>query len=442
LLGEERVIVSDVAGTTRDAIDSLLKVGDQEYRIIDTAGMRKRNKIDIATERYSVIRALKAIDRSDVVLMLFDAKDGITEQDKKIAGYVHESGKSCILVFNKWDLVEKDDKTLHQYEKKIRAELLFLQYAPIIFISAATKQRVGKILELIDFVAEQQNYRASTSALNEVIQDAVRTTPIPTKRGKRGKILYATQINVKPPTFVFFVNDPELIHFTYERYLENKLREAFGFEGTPIWLKLKKREENNPGIDIIKVIVAAYILGSIPFGYYMGKFYGIDVRKNGSGNIGFTNVWRLTGPLPALIVLFFDAGKGWLSVYYGYLAGGEKYAFAGAILSLVGHLFPLFLNFKGGKGVATGFGICLFIDPLMTSIALILFLIVVYTTRYVSAGSITAALTVMILSIVFDLNFYYKLIIIPAALAVIYMHKENIKRLLNGNENKIGKKGV
>lgn len=245
LLGEERVIVSDVPGTTRDAIDSGLTVGDQEYRIIDTAGMRKRNRIDIATERYSVIRSLKAIDRSNVVLMMFDASEGITEQDRKIAGYVHESGKSCILVFNKWDLVEKDDKTLHKYEKKIRADLLFLQYAPIIFISAITKQRVNKILELIDFVAEQQNFRASTSALNEVIQDAVRTTPIPTKKGKRGKILYATQINVKPPTFVFFVNDPELIHFSYERYLENKLREAFGFEGTPIWLKLKKREENN-----------------------------------------------------------------------------------------------------------------------------------------------------------------------------------------------------
>ena len=213
--------------------------------IIDTAGMRKRGKIDISTERYSVIRSLRAIDRSDIVLMMFDASEGITEQDKKIAGYVHESGKSCILVFNKWDLVEKDDKTLHQYEKKVRADLLFLQYAPMIFISATTRKRVNKILEIIDFVAEQQNFRATTSALNEVVQDAIRTNPIPTKKGKRGKILYATQTNVKPPTFVFFVNDPDLIHFSYERYLENKLREAFGFEGSPIWLKLKKREEKN-----------------------------------------------------------------------------------------------------------------------------------------------------------------------------------------------------
>lgn len=193
---------------------------------------------------------------------------------------------------------------------------------------------------------------------------------------------------------------------------------------------------------LIKVIIIAYLMGSIPFGFYMGKFYGIDVRKKGSGNIGFTNVWRLTGPLPALIVLFFDAGKGWLSVYFGYITGGEKLALAGAIFALIGHLFPLFLNFKGGKGVATGFGICLFLDPVMTGIALILFLIVVYFTRYVSLGSITAALTVTTLSIFFNLNIYYKFIIIPASIAVIIMHRENIKRILNGTENKIGKKEV
>jgi glycerol-3-phosphate acyltransferase PlsY len=193
---------------------------------------------------------------------------------------------------------------------------------------------------------------------------------------------------------------------------------------------------------LFKVIIIAYLLGSIPFGFYMGKYYGIDVRKHGSGNIGFTNVWRLTGPLPALIVLFFDAGKGWLSVYYGYMVGGEKFALAGAIFSLVGHLFPVFLNFKGGKGVATGFGICLFLDPLMTGIALLMFLIVVFFTRYVSAGSIIAAITVTTLSLIFNLNIYYKLIIIPASIAVIIMHKENIKRIINGTENKIGKKEV
>ena len=194
--------------------------------------------------------------------------------------------------------------------------------------------------------------------------------------------------------------------------------------------------------DLFKVLIVAYFLGSIPFGYYMGKFFGVDVRKQGSGNIGFTNVWRLVGPFPALIVLFFDAGKGWLSVYFGYITGGEKLALVGAFFSIIGHFFPIFLKFKGGKGVATGFGICLFIDPVMTGIALVMFLIVVYLTRYISAGSITAAIAVTVLSIIFNLNIYYKVFIISASIAVIFMHRENIKRIINGKENKIGKKEV
>ncbi len=194
--------------------------------------------------------------------------------------------------------------------------------------------------------------------------------------------------------------------------------------------------------NLFKVLIVAYFLGSIPFGYYMGKFFGVDVRKQGSGNIGFTNVWRLVGPFPALIVLFFDAGKGWLSVYFGYITGGEKLALVGAFFSIIGHFFPIFLKFKGGKGVATGFGICLFIDPVMTGIALVMFLIVVYLTRYISAGSITAAIAVTVLSIIFNLNIYYKVFIISASIAVIFMHRENIKRIINGKENKIGKKEV
>ncbi len=194
--------------------------------------------------------------------------------------------------------------------------------------------------------------------------------------------------------------------------------------------------------NLLKVILISYLLGSIPFGYYMGKFYGVDVRKKGSGNIGFTNVWRLIGPLPALIVLFFDAGKGWLSVYYGFLIGGEKLAMFGAISSILGHLFPMFLKFKGGKGVATGFGICIFIDPLITGIALIIFLLVIFTTKYVSLGSLGAALTVTVLAIAFDINVYYKLIIIPASIVVLIMHRENIKRIIQGTENKIDQKEV
>lgn len=197
-----------------------------------------------------------------------------------------------------------------------------------------------------------------------------------------------------------------------------------------------------PDINLLKVILIAYLLGSIPFGYYMGRFYGLDIRKKGSGNIGFTNVWRLTGPLPALIVLFFDAGKGWLSVYYGFLMGGEKLAMFGAFASIIGHLFPLFLNFKGGKGVATAFGACIFIDPKITGIALVMFLLVIFITKYVSLGSLGAALTVTILALVFDINIYYKFIIIPASLVVLIMHRENIKRIIQGTENKIDQKEV
>lgn len=195
-------------------------------------------------------------------------------------------------------------------------------------------------------------------------------------------------------------------------------------------------------VNLVKVILIGYVLGSIPFGYYMGKMYGVDVKKQGSGNIGFTNVWRLTSPAPALIVLFFDAAKGWLAIYYGYSVGGEKLALAGAIASILGHMFTFLLNFKGGKGVATGFGICIYIDPMMTIIAVLIFLIVVYFTKYVSLASISAAITVTTLSLLFNLNIYYKLIIIPASIMVIIMHRENIKRIIQGTENKIDQKEV
>jgi GTP-binding protein len=242
ILGQERVIVSNVPGTTRDAIDSPFTREGQRYMLIDTAGMRRRSNIDESMERYSVIRALKAVDRCDVALLVLDGEEGVTEQDKKIAGYVHESGKGCAIVVNKWDLVEKDDKTMHRYEKNIRSELGFMQYAPTIFVSALTKQRVVKITELVSFVAEQQTHRINTSVLNEVISEAVELTPPPTDKGKRLKILYCTQAGIKPPHFVIFVNDPELLHFSYKRYLENVVRKNFGFEGTPIRFTVRKRD--------------------------------------------------------------------------------------------------------------------------------------------------------------------------------------------------------
>ena len=243
ILGQERSIVSDIAGTTRDAIDTPFSRNGRDFVIIDTAGMRQRKKILDVTERYSVIRSIRAVDRSDVVLMVINAEEGLLEQDKRIVGYAHEQGKGIILVVNKWDLIEKDDKTYNEFEKKIKGELLFLQYAPMIFVSAETKQRVNKIIDMVINVAEQQNMRIATSILNEIIREAVMLNPPPTDKGKRLKIYYVTQTGVQPPTFVIFVNEPEIMHFSYERFLENKIREHFGFDGTSIKFIVKKRNE-------------------------------------------------------------------------------------------------------------------------------------------------------------------------------------------------------
>lgn len=243
LLREERVIVSDIPGTTRDAIDSLFTREGRSYVLIDTAGMRRKGKIDEPTERYSVIRSLRAVDRSDVVLMLIDAVEGLTEQDKKIAGYAHEAGRACVLVVNKWDLLEKDDKTMQKFNLTLREGLGFMQYAPIIYVSAVTKQRVHKVIDLVNYVAEQHAMRVSTSALNDLVREMVMLNPPPTDKGRRLKILYVTEVGVKPPTFVIFVNDPELMHFSYLRYIENRLRSTFGFEGTPLKMVVRSRKE-------------------------------------------------------------------------------------------------------------------------------------------------------------------------------------------------------
>ena len=244
LVGEERSIVSDVAGTTRDAIDTPVVRDGQKYLFIDTAGMRRKAKVDEPIEKYSVMRSLRAVDRSDVVLMVFDAVEGVTEQDKRIVGYAHEAGKAIILVVNKWDLYEKDNTSTLRYTEILRKELVFLQYAPVVFVSAVTKQRIHRLPEVISYVAEQNAMRISTSILNQVIEDAVAINPPPTEKGKRLKIMYVTQVKIKPPTFVIFVNEPEIMHFSYQRYLENKLREAFGFEGTPIQMIIRGKNED------------------------------------------------------------------------------------------------------------------------------------------------------------------------------------------------------
>lgn len=241
ILQQDRVIVSNIAGTTRDAIDSPFTYDGQEFVIIDTAGMRKRGKIYEATERYSILRALKAIERSDVVLTLIDAETGIIEQDKKIAGYAHQSGKAVVIVVNKWDTVDSDQQAMKKFEDQVRAHFQFLDYAPIIFLSALTSKRIHTLMPKVRLVSENHSKRVETSVLNDVIMDAVAFNPTPTVNGKRLKILYTTQVAIKPPTFVVFVNDPDLMHFSYKRFLENRIREAFGFEGTPIKIFARTR---------------------------------------------------------------------------------------------------------------------------------------------------------------------------------------------------------
>ena len=245
ILGQERVIVSNVAGTTRDAIDSYFENSFGKYNFIDTAGMRKKSRVEDNIEKYSVLRATMAIERSDVCLILIDAQEGVTEQDTKVAGLAHEAGKACIIVVNKWDLVEKDDKTMDHMREDIRRDLSFMTYAPILFISAATGQRVNRLFELINYVNDQSATRITTGMLNSVLADAQTRVQPPTDKGRRLKIYYMTQVGVKPPHFVVFCNDKQLFHFSYKRYLENQIRGVFGLEGTPIIMSIRQKGEED-----------------------------------------------------------------------------------------------------------------------------------------------------------------------------------------------------
>ena len=241
VLGEERMIVSNIAGTTRDAIDSFVENEFGKFTFIDTAGIRRQSKVLDKIEKYSVLRAHAAVDRADVCLLLIDATEGITEQDEKIAGIAHEAGKATIIVVNKWDLVEKDNNTVKEFTDKIRTSLAYMPYAPILFISAKTGQRLPKLFEFINYVNEQAALRISTGMLNDVLSEAITRVPPPTDRGRRLKIYYMTEAGVRPPTFVIFCNDAELFHFSYQRYIENKMREVFGFNGTPIRFVIRQK---------------------------------------------------------------------------------------------------------------------------------------------------------------------------------------------------------
>lgn len=243
ILGEERVIVSSVAGTTRDAVDSYFENEQGKYLFIDTAGMRRKSKVNGAIEKFSVLRATLAVERSDVCLILLDACEGVTEQDTKVAGLAHEAGKACIIVVNKWDAVEKDDKTMDKMRQDIRRDLAYIAYAPILFISARTGQRVGHLFELINYVSDQSAMRITTGMLNSVLADATARVQPPTDKGRRLKIFYMTQAGIKPPHFICFCNDAQLFHFSYRRYLENQIRNTFGMEGTPIRLTVRQRDD-------------------------------------------------------------------------------------------------------------------------------------------------------------------------------------------------------
>lgn len=242
LFGKNRVIVSDIAGTTRDAIDTTINYKGQDYVFIDTAGLRRKSKIKEELERYSIIRTVSAVERADIVIVVIDANEGVTEQDAKIAGIAHERGKGIMIAVNKWDAIEKDDKTIYQFTNKIKETLSFIPYAEILFISAKTGQRLNKIYELIDAIVESQNMRIPTGVLNEILTEAVSMQQPPSDKGKRLRIYYMTQVSVKPPTFVMFINDKSLTHFSYTRYIENKIREAFGFRGTAIHFINRERK--------------------------------------------------------------------------------------------------------------------------------------------------------------------------------------------------------
>jgi GTP-binding protein len=241
ILGEERVIVSDIPGTTRDAVDTPVTIGENKYVFIDTAGIRRKSKIKEDIEKYSIVRTVSAIERADVAVLVIDASEGITEQDTKIAGIAHERGKAAIIVMNKWDTIEKDNKTMNKYLKEIETKLSYMSYAPRLFISAMTGQRVHKLFETINGVAQNHSLRISTGLLNDVLIEAMAMNQPPSDKGKRLKIYYMTQVSIKPPTFVIFVNDKQLMHFSYQRYIGNQLREAFGFKGTPLHFIIREK---------------------------------------------------------------------------------------------------------------------------------------------------------------------------------------------------------
>ena len=376
---------------------------------------------------------------------------GLQSEDTKIAGEAHEAGKGIIIVVNKWDEIEKDTKTMNEYKKKVYNKLSYLTYAPILFISAKTGQRVNKLFELIKIVANQNAIRISTPVINQIINEAIAITQPPTDKGKRLKILYTTQVSTKPPTFVIFVNDKKLFHFSYERYLINQIRNNFNLIGTPIRVIARERKRGGIKMVVLYIVVGliAYLLGSISFSViFSKKFAGFDVRDKGSKNAGTTNVLRTVGKKAAAITLICDILKGVVAILVALIANklvegsnGELLVQIAGIFVILGHTFPIFFGFRGGKGIATALGVLLITNYQIGLICLVFALVIMLITRIVSIGSILAAILFPILTIFINENYIvgnnYIIFGILIALLVIFNHRANLKRILSGTENRL-----
>ena len=419
--------------------------------------MRRKNKIKEEIERYSIIRAVTAVERADVCIIVIDATEGVTEQDAKIAGIAHDRGKGIIIAVNKWDAIEKDDKTIYRHTEKIRDILSFMPYAEIIFISAKSGQRLNKIFETIDVVIENNSMRVATGVLNEIVTEAVAMQQPPSDKGKRLRIYYTTQVSVKPPTFVIFVNDKQLMHFSYTRYLENRIRDTFGFRGTALRFIIRERKEMKMIIARIIAVAIGYACGLFETGYFYGKKKGVDIRTKGSGNSGATNTLRTFGWKAGLVTCLGDILKTVAAVLAVKLIFGrtytediillELYAGFGAVL---GHNFPFYLKFKGGKGVACTGGMVLAVFPIVAPVSMGLFLVISAVTKYVSLGSIIGLISVFVQVVVYGqlgiitvpMGIRAEFYIVTACFTIlgVWQHRANIRRLANGTENKIGAK--
>ena len=434
LLGENRVIVSDIAGTTRDAIDTEIVRNGTEYVFIDTAGLRRKSKIKEDIERYSIIRTVSAVERCNVAVLVIDATEGITDQDAKIAGIAHERGKGMIIVVNKWDAVEKDDKTIYKFTKEIREKLSYMPYAELLFVSAATGQRLPKLFETIDAVIENHSLRVATGVLNEIMTEAVAMQQPPTDKGKRLKLFYITQVAVKRS--IWFPGN------TFKIYYQGEKRK--------IMLVLAR----------IICLVGGYFFGIIQTSYIYGKLHGIDIREYGSGNAGTTNALRVLGKKAGAVVFLGDLFKSVIACSITHIImnalGIENvylfviYTAAGVVL---GHNFPFYMQFKGGKGIAATSGIAIgLLDWRVALIELGLFVFCVVVTKYVSVGSICLVLGLLVSYTIFAYTGSYGftsdsmklescIVLGLITLLAIYRHKQNIVRLIKGTENKFSLKG-